>query len=151
MGLIFINWIKCYYQYNGKKSLPEIIVFYREGLNPTDAGSNVKIEIEGIQAAINEAKAKTTIKNYNPEIVYLSVNKRSTTRFYDEVSGNNQKFTSKYCNPQSGSIVVGELAPDKVMSFNMVSTYSPSTLTSNPSEITFHYHHPVRTPEEAFI
>jgi hypothetical protein len=114
MSVIFINWIKCFYQCNGKKFLPDIIVFYREGLNQTDAKSNVQIEIDGFQIAINEAKAKTKLTNFNPEIVYMSVNKRSTTRFYEEVVSTGQKFTPAYTNPQSGSIILDELAAEKV-------------------------------------
>jgi len=29
MSPIFINWLKCYYQSNNRKNLPEILVFYR--------------------------------------------------------------------------------------------------------------------------
>lgn len=38
-----MNWLKCIYQTNGRKYLPEILVFYREGLNPSDASKNVKL------------------------------------------------------------------------------------------------------------
>ncbi len=32
---IFTNWLKTYFQANGRKGLADIIIFYREGLTPT--------------------------------------------------------------------------------------------------------------------
>lgn len=43
LSSILMNWLKCIYQTNGRKYLPEILVFYREGLNPSDASKNVKL------------------------------------------------------------------------------------------------------------
>ena len=106
MSPIFINWLKCYYQSNNRKNLPEILVFYRQGLNPSEADKNVNAQVDALKNAINEAKNKTKISNYNPQIVYMSVNKRSTIRFYEQSNQYNQKFPAKFTNPYSGSVIV---------------------------------------------
>jgi hypothetical protein len=37
----------------------------------------------------------------------MSVNKHSSIRFYEKTAGNTtQKFTPKFSNPQSGSVIV---------------------------------------------
>jgi hypothetical protein len=52
-------------------------------------------------------KAKFKLEKYNPEIMYINVNKKINMRFYTALSGNQGgKFIPKLQNPGSGSVVI---------------------------------------------
>ena len=58
---------------------------------------------------INQIGEKTKTKNYKPEIVYMMVNKKISSRFFTAEQDNPQqgnKFLPKVFNPNSGSVIV---------------------------------------------
>lgn len=40
LNSVFENWIKAFYQFNNKNCLPDIIVFYREGISRAEISKN---------------------------------------------------------------------------------------------------------------
>lgn len=58
---------------------------------------------------ISQISKKTGANNYNPEIVYVMVNKKISSRFFTAQQDNPQqgnKFLPKVFNPNSGSVIV---------------------------------------------
>lgn len=50
---------------------------------------------------------KTKTKNYNPQLLFVGVNKKITMRFYNIMSKQQPgKFIPNLSNPDSGSVVV---------------------------------------------
>lgn len=68
---------------SNKKSLPDVIILYREGLNDVQARQSLEAEITGLKAALDTASKKAKINNYEPKIQYMLVNKKVNTRMYE--------------------------------------------------------------------
>jgi hypothetical protein len=54
--------------------------------------------------------------NYDPEIIYLTVNKRTSTRFFDN-------STTDPRNAKAGSVIFDELAKNNTMDFHLISQH----------------------------
>ncbi len=65
----------------------------------------------------------------------MSVNKRSTSRFYDQLgtSASQQKFAPKFVNPFSGSVIVDSLCGENITNFNLAATCPNAGYTASPS------------------
>lgn len=46
---IFVNWLKTYFQYNNKSFLPDIIIFYREGISRYELSGTADMEIKALK------------------------------------------------------------------------------------------------------
>lgn len=119
----FVNWIKTYYMKN--KQLPDTLILYRESTGHSLIKSVLQHEMDVLKASIDEVKKKAKKANYDPEIVYIVVNKKINSRFFDV--GGNQLF-----NPEPGSIVVEEMSVDDRFDFHLVAQ-KVTQGTSTPS------------------
>ena len=64
--------------------------------------------------------ARVKIDNYDPEIIFVGVNKKINQRFYTKLSnGNGGKFLPKLSNPDSGSVVVEDMSMGKLTDFHL--------------------------------
>lgn len=69
--------------------------------------------------------------NYDPDVVYIVVNKKIATRMYVENKGQNPKNQSdKYLNPPSGSVITSELSKDGHRDFHLIPQYAESGTVS---------------------
>jgi len=67
-------------------------------------------------------------KGYNPQLLYVFVNKRVTTRFFEKQNGH-------HINPGPGTVidsVVVENKDNKIFDFYMVANDNPATATALP-------------------
>lgn len=78
---IFYAWAKNYVMEN--KEGPGIILIFREGLSLPQIEIQLKPEIDALTSVIKKIGEKTKKANYNPEIMYLTVNKKINTRFFE--------------------------------------------------------------------
>lgn len=71
-------------------------------------------EIDALEKIIFKIGQKTKNENYRPQVVYLTVNKKINTRFFDETQerGSGGKFAPKAVNPPSGSCIFEQLSVD---------------------------------------
>jgi hypothetical protein len=58
-------------------------MIFREGLSLPQIEVQIKPEIDALTSVIKKIGEKTKKTNYSPEIVYLTVNKKINTRFFD--------------------------------------------------------------------
>ena len=79
---IFTQWLQDWFK-NNEKKLPNVLVFYREGLNTVQAKIQLEVEIDGLQATIEKVRAKAKQPNYKPTIVYILVNKKPNSRIFE--------------------------------------------------------------------
>lgn len=70
-------------------------------------------EVSIIKEAIENVKQKTKKLNYNPELLYLFVNKKINTRFFGATRTN-------LFNPDPGSVITEELSIDDRFDFHLV-------------------------------
>ena len=63
---------------------------------------------------------KTKVKDYNPQILFVGVNKKINMRFYS-MNGKQQggKFIPNLSNPDSGSVVVEDLSVGNLIDFHL--------------------------------
>jgi aubergine-like protein len=66
-----------------------------------------------LKTSIEEVKKKTKNLTYNPEIIYLVVNKRVNSRFF-------RYAKQQIFNPDPGSVVVEEMSIDDRFDFHLV-------------------------------
>lgn len=86
------------YNNANRGALPDKIVIYRDGVGgPSMEGKVMKVEIGGVREAINSYQA-----GYNPQILYVFVNKRTTHRLFLKDNGN-------YLNPGPGTVLDKQL------------------------------------------
>lgn len=84
-----------------------MIIVYREGLAEAQIEKYVRPEIRSLQRTMSVIAEKTKTKNYNPQILFVGVNKKITMRFYNIQSKQQPgKFIPNLSNPDSGSVVV---------------------------------------------
>ena len=98
IGGLVVDSIKKYQKMS--KALPELIIFYRDGVGESQFQNVLRIEIPAIKAgfkAINE--------NYNPQFVEVVVTKRINDRFFVP-TGKPGNGGNKYNNPPSGTLVM---------------------------------------------
>lgn len=94
------HWIWEYYQ--NEKKLPDTLVIYREGLSDSQLKRNLATELNIIESVVGgySGREMSQYKKYEPEIVFLTVNKKVNSRFY---RGNTVKQI--YANPEPGSVI----------------------------------------------
>ena len=112
----FEKWLSRYLTCTGK--LPDTIIVYREGLSEAQIKRSVGEELEQLYAVIEQKirKAVPNYKDYNPEVVYMTVNKKVSSKFYDY--GKNKETGKPYaCNPESGSVIFCEMASNNQIDF----------------------------------
>ena len=61
---IFYNWAKTFYK--NTKSVPGIIILYREGLSDAQAQVQLRPELESLHYMVEQIGEKTKTKNYEP-------------------------------------------------------------------------------------
>ena len=76
--------------------MPSVVIIYREGLSEDQLRKQVYREVRILRKVISSKVPKSL--NYDPEIIYVTVNKRSSIRFFDN-SGKDPK------NVSEGSVV----------------------------------------------
>ena len=103
---IFTQWIQNWFMAN-QKNLPEVLLFYREGLNAVQAKIQLELELDGLESTIEKVKAKAKKPNYKPVIVYILVNKKPNSRIFE---GQKQGKNLAFQNPEPGSIIFEELS-----------------------------------------
>jgi hypothetical protein len=91
--VIFNHWLKTYYEksktiIDGKEhhSMPSILVVYREGLSDGQLRKQVLREVRILKKVIANKVPKNL--KYDPEIIYLTVNKHPSTRYFSANSKN---------------------------------------------------------------
>ena len=77
----FLNWVKSYYMKN--KQLPSTLLIYRESVGDSMIKHVLEHELEYLKLAIEDVKKKAKKPDYTPEIIYIVVNKRINSRFFD--------------------------------------------------------------------
>lgn len=79
---IYVSWAKHFFQTNNKK-VPDMIILYREGLSDKQAASQLpRMEIPALDNMVNKIGDKTGVKNYRPEIMIVTVNKKINSRYF---------------------------------------------------------------------
>jgi len=112
------------YSNHNKGQAPGFIVIYRDGVGgPTFAQKVLDKEIVEVQQAIQK-----TFPNYNPKLVYCLINKKVTTRLFEQQNGG-------HINPGPGTIVdqvIVERDSNKHFDFYMVANENPTSATALP-------------------
>lgn len=100
---LMIDWIKSFFVL--KKSMPDVIMLYREGLTEKQLNTQGKAEIDSLLKIVS--RAKTRVPGYNPQIVYIMVIKKASKRVYKpERSQSTGKFAPHIMkNPIPGTMV----------------------------------------------
>ena len=79
---VFKNWARSYVLAN--KAGPESIIVFREGLSVEQIKTQVKNEVAALKSVVKIIGDKIGKENYNPEQLYVVVNKKINTRIFDE-------------------------------------------------------------------
>ena len=107
---------------NGQR--PGLIVVYRNGIGgPTFQEKCLNREIGQIQQAV-----KNFAPNYSPQILYVFINTKVTTRLFEKKDGS-------HINPGPGTLVdeiIVESDSSKLFDFYMVANINPATATALP-------------------
>ena len=148
---LFLDWIKTSFKVTRK--IPNILIIYREGLTESQAKAQLPNEIEALNRVVEEVSKKTkpvTNVDFNPEIVYVLVNKKINTRFYsenkDQTGG---KFQQSVKNPNSGSIIMEESETNPYFNFYLAAQYvTEGTCTPTHYKV---IHSNGKMPEEALM
>lgn len=121
--------------------LPDTLIIYREGLSDAQIKKTVNDEIDCLHLIINKIKSNfSQFKEYNPEIVFFTVNKKVNSKFYDfkQNTEANQMFVN---NPSSGSIIYCEMAARNEIDFYLVpQVVSSESGTASPSQYRLIYY-----------
>lgn len=116
---MFCQWISEYWKKTN--SVPELIMFYREGLSIPQIKCQMPIFIQALKNMVQKTGVQTQM-NYNPELVVLSVNTRSYTRIFEEgQSRNRSRFLPEILNPSSGTLVLDDLSSEELYDFHLIS------------------------------
>jgi hypothetical protein len=69
---------------------------------------------------IDIIKSKFKLEKYEPDVMYMTVNKKINMRFYTPLSGNQGgKFVPKLSNPNSGSVIIEDLSVGNTIDFHL--------------------------------
>ena len=90
-----------------QKQLPNVLVIYREGLNEVQAKFQFEFEVQGLIKTIEKVRTMTKQPNYNPTIIYLLVNKKTSSRIFE---GKGKGKNIDYSNPDPGSVIFEDLS-----------------------------------------
>jgi aubergine-like protein len=119
--LIFNYWLKTYYDKSvkivdgaEKHFMPSVLVIYREGLSEDQLKKQIFREVRILKKVIREKVPKSL--RYDPEIIYITVNKRVSTRFFDN-------STKDARNANEGSVIFDEFARNNTMDFHLISQH----------------------------
>lgn len=97
-----------------------MIIVYREGLAEAQIAKYVRPEIRSLQKTIQIIGEKVKVQNYNPEMLFIGVNKKISMRFYNILSKDQGgKFIPNLGNPDSGSVVVEQMSVGSLMDFHL--------------------------------
>ena len=94
--------------------MPSVLVIYREGLSEDQLRKQIYREVRILKKVIREKVPKAL--RYDPEIIYITVNKRVSTRFFD----NSTKDARNACE---GSVIFDEFARNNTMDFHLISQH----------------------------
>jgi ribosomal protein L23 len=106
---MLVEWIKKYYEL--QKDFPSIIILYREGLSDEQAKMQGQKELQALFKVVERANKKKV--GYNPQIIYVIVNKRVNSRFYmngNKTERGSGKFRPLIENPSPGTIIFEPLS-----------------------------------------
>ena len=109
-----------------KGQVPKQIVIYRDGVGGPSFQEKC-LKLEGPGGELMEA-IKGYAPNYDPKILYVFINKRITTRFFE-------KFGNGLINPGPGTLVDSTIVQqdgDKIFDFYMVANDNPTSATAIP-------------------
>lgn len=81
----------------------------------------MKGEIDALYSVIKKIGEKTKKVNYRPDVMYITVNKKINTRFFDtnERSASQGKFTPRVNNPSSGTCLFDSITVDNLFDFHL--------------------------------
>lgn len=94
--------------------MPSVLIIYREGLSEDQLKKQIYREVRILKKVIAEKVPK--VMKYDPEIIYVTVNKRASVRFFDNK-------TKDACNASEGSVVFDEFARNNTMDFHLISQH----------------------------
>jgi len=78
-------------------------------------------EIEAVKNMVSKISEKIKKPDYNPEITYVTVDKKINTRFFACEDGRgNKKQRPNPKNPVSGSVIVEEMSVNNSLDFHLV-------------------------------
>jgi hypothetical protein len=99
---------------------------------------------------LDQARKKTKLIENTTEVIYLTVNKHSASRYF-QAQESLQKFAPRYINPMSGSVITSEMSIKGLNDFHLTPHLATADTTSNPSQFIICYHEPKITSEETII
>ncbi len=65
--------------------LPKLIIMYRDGISENTFPGAVELEVSQIHKSVAELKSVHGLADWNPQIIYVIVNKRVGTRLFEQV------------------------------------------------------------------
>lgn len=71
-------------------------------------------EMDILRSSIDDVRKKTKLYNYDPEVIYMIVNKKINSRFF-EANNHNELL-----NPEPGSAIIEDLSIDNRFDFHLV-------------------------------
>jgi aubergine-like protein len=113
-----VEWIKNFK--SKQENFPEIIIIYREGLTDKQIKTQSKAEIDALNNAIKRARSK--YPNYDPEVIYILVSKRSSKRLYrpERTHGSGKFAPIIMNNPIPGTMVFESISSPEVYDFHLM-------------------------------
>ena len=99
---------------------------------------------------VEVARVRTKNPNFNPEIVYFTVNRGSSSRYYEDAIAQ-QKFSPKFTNPSSGSVILDEMSMPNMTDFHLTPHNVSVMTTSSPCQYILCYQEPKKTSYEALV
>lgn len=116
--------------YRANKQLPGAIFIYRDGVSEGELQRVLNEEIEAVRAACKKIPAQVA-KNYDPKLLFVSVNKRINQKFFLR-DGNTLK------NPEPGTLVNTKVTKSNIWEFYLMPTFVNQGCT-NPVKYTVLY------------
>ncbi|OMJ94827.1 hypothetical protein SteCoe_1846 [Stentor coeruleus] len=107
VGDCFREALNAFFEATKKKFLPEVVIVYRDGVGDSQIEAARNYEVQAMKRILVD------YQGYNPQIVYVLVNKKTNAKFY--VQG--QKGID---NPPSGTVINSVVIPEN-QSFYLIS------------------------------
>jgi aubergine-like protein len=120
LGILFVKALDTFLK-ETKKFLPDLIVIYRDGLSETQRHAMLKAELEQMLKAM-----RTKFADYNPKLIYATINKKVHTRFYAKVGTENRRGTNEHgnlSNARPGTVIHSGIVDSRKYEFLLMPQY----------------------------
>lgn len=107
VGNCFREALHAFHEATNKKFLPELVIVYRDGVGDSQIDAAKKFEVQAMKNILSD------FQGYNPQIVYVLVNKKTNAKFF--VQGQRG-----FDNPPSGTVINSVVIPEN-QSFYLIS------------------------------